>query len=97
MSKTAALIGALDTKGEEFAFVKAEIERRGHRVLVINVGVMGEPAWEGTAAPEVSATTVAGAGGSSLARLREEADRGARHRSDDRRHRTCGRRPVCGR
>ncbi len=42
MPNTIALIGALDTKGHEFAFVKQEIERRGHQTLVINTGVMDE-------------------------------------------------------
>ena len=72
MPKTIALIGALDTKGREFAFVKAEIERRGHWALVINTAVIGEPAF----APDVSAERVAEAGGASLAALRAKADRG---------------------
>lgn len=70
--RTIALIGALDTKGPEFAFVKAEIERHGHRALVIDTGVVGEPGFP----PDVSADQVAVAGGSSLAKLREKADRG---------------------
>jgi uncharacterized protein (UPF0261 family) len=70
--KTIALIGALDTKGPEFAFVKNEIERRGHRAFVINTAVMGEPFF----APEVSAAEVAQAGGASLDELRAQADRG---------------------
>lgn len=72
MTKTIAVIGALDTKGEEFAFVRAEIERRGHRAWVINTGVIGEPHFT----PETSAADVAEAGGTSLADLREQADRG---------------------
>jgi uncharacterized protein (UPF0261 family) len=72
MPKTIALIGALDTKGPEFAFAKAEIERRGHRALVINTAVIGEPAF----APDISAERVAEAGGVSLANLRAKADRG---------------------
>jgi uncharacterized protein (UPF0261 family) len=72
MMKTVALIGALDTKGEEFAFVKAAIEQRGHRVLVINTGVMGEP----VLVPDISAHEVAATGGRPLASLREEGDRG---------------------
>ena len=40
MAKTVAVIGALDTKGQEFAFLKTEIEKRGCRTLVINVGVL---------------------------------------------------------
>ena len=72
MSKTIALIGALDTKGHEFAFVKQEIEGRGHRTLVINTGVMDEPIWT----PEITAQAIAEAGGSTLADLRAQADRG---------------------
>lgn len=70
--KTIALIGALDTKGSEYAFVKNEIERRGHRALVINTGVMDEPVF----VPDVSAMDVAQAGGAALDDLRRAADRG---------------------
>ena len=72
MSKTIAVIGALDTKGSEFAFVRREIERRGHRTLVIDTGVIGEPGFE----PDISAGEVAKAGGSGLAELRAQGDRG---------------------
>lgn len=70
--KTIALIGALDTKGPEFAFVKDEIERRGHHAFVINTAVMGEPLFP----PDMSAAQVAEAGGVSLEALRAVADRG---------------------
>jgi len=73
IAKTIVIIGALDTKGQEFAFVKAEIERRGHQAFIINSGVIGEPGF----VPDMSANQVAEAGGSSLAALREQADRGA--------------------
>jgi uncharacterized protein (UPF0261 family) len=73
MPKTIAVIGALDTKGPEFAFVKAEIERRGHRALVVNTAVVGAPTFE----PDISAERVAEAGGASLPALRAQADRGA--------------------
>jgi len=59
MPKTIAVIGALDTKGPEFAFVKAEIERRGHRALVVNTAVVGAPTFE----PDIPAERVAEAGG----------------------------------
>jgi len=72
-SATIALIGSLDTKGDDFAFVKAEIVRRGLTALVINSGVIGEPSFT----PDVSAAEVAEAGGSSLAALRKAGDRGA--------------------
>ena len=72
MSKTIVLIGALDSKGDEFAFVKAAIESRDHQVLMINTGIIGEPAFT----PDISAAQVAEAGGVSLQTLREQADRG---------------------
>ena len=40
MNKTIAIIGALDTKGREFEFLKQEIEKRGCQTFVINVGVL---------------------------------------------------------
>ena len=46
MTKVIAVIGALDTKGEEFMFVKKEIEKRGHSALIINVGILKEPGLE---------------------------------------------------
>ncbi len=72
MSKIIALIGTLDTKGEEFAFIKAAIKSRGQKAMVINVGIMGEPQIH----PYIGAKAVASAGGSSLHALREKADRG---------------------
>lgn len=72
MGKTIAVIGALDTKGNEFLFVKKEIEKRGHTALVINVGIVKDPGFE----PEVPADEVAKASGSRLAVLREKSDRG---------------------
>ena len=72
MSKTIVVVGALDTKGQEFAFVKAAIEERGHRPLVINTGIVGEPLFE----PDISAGEVAEAGGTTLQSLRDQSDRG---------------------
>lgn len=71
MSKTIAVIGALDTKGTDFAFVKAEIERRGHRALVINTSVVGRPAFK----PDLPSARVAEAGGVGLKELRAKADK----------------------
>lgn len=72
MKKTIAIIGALDTKGLEFGFLKEEIEKRGCQTFVINVGVIGEPAFT----PDVAAEEVALAGGSQLSELVKRADRG---------------------
>lgn len=65
MSKTVVIVGALDTKGAEFAFVKELIEAEGLKTLVVDFGVMGSPAF----APDVSRAEVAAAGGGDLAHL----------------------------
>ena len=63
MGKTVVIVGALDTKGEEFAFLKKIIEDAGVNTLVVDFGVMGEPAF----APDISRAEVAAAGGGDLA------------------------------
>ncbi len=72
MSKTACLVGTLDTKGQEFEFLKERIEANKVATYVINTGILGEPGFE----PNVSAEQVAEAGGASLTTLRNEGDRG---------------------
>ena len=69
---TIAILGTMDTKGEEHAFVAAQIRARGHQTLVIDVGVLG-PA---TLAPDISRETVAAAAGVDLAGLVARHDRG---------------------
>ena len=71
MKKTIAIVGSLDTKGEEFAFLKAEIEKRGCGTLVVDTGVLGEIHFE----PDVSREQVAQAGGSNIKQLIEKEDR----------------------
>ena len=72
MAKTVCIVGTMDTKGLEFAFIKAQIESSGVSTCVVNTGIMGEP----QLAPDVSADEVAGKAGSSLQALRDEGDRG---------------------
>ena len=72
MRKTIAIIGALDTKGDEFAFLKTEIEKRGCGTLVVDTGVLGEAKFEA----DISRERVAQAGESSLSQLIEQRDRG---------------------
>jgi len=72
MAKTVALLGALDTKGAEYALVKACLEARGHRVLLIDVGVLGPPQLE----PDVRRREVAEAAGADLDQLVARKDRG---------------------
>lgn len=72
MGKTIALVGAFDTKGAEYKFVRDCIVRRGHEVLLIDVGVLGQPCLT----PDVSRAEVAQAAGLDLQDLVESQDRG---------------------
>ena len=72
MAKTVCIVGTMDTKGIEFAFIKTQIESAGIPTCVINTGILGEP----QLTPDISADEVAQAGGSSLQALRDEGDRG---------------------
>ena len=65
MGKTVVIIGALDTKGDEFAFVKKAIEASGAKTLVVDVGIMGEP----LLVPDIANVEVVEAGGGNMARL----------------------------
>ena len=40
MGKSIAMIGAFDTKGEEYAFLRERIVERGHEVVAIDTGVL---------------------------------------------------------
>jgi len=80
--KRVLLVGTLDTKGEEIAFVRDLIRARGHEVLLVDAGVMGDPPFPGFPSgrrdgpDDVSADDVARAGGATLEDLRSRADRG---------------------
>ncbi len=69
---TIAVLGTLDSKGEEHAFVAALIARHGHKPLLIDVGT-GGPA---TVQPDVTREQVATAAGIDLAALMAKKDRG---------------------
>ena len=66
MFKTVVIAGALDTKGVEFAFVKELIQGCGVSTLLVDFGVLGDPATQ----PEISNAAVARAGGGDLQQLR---------------------------
>ncbi|MFP6737720.1 MAG: Tm-1-like ATP-binding domain-containing protein, partial [Planctomycetota bacterium] len=72
MSVTIAIVGCLDTKGEELGFLREVVENTGNRAWIIDTGVLEPPAFEADTARE----TVAEAGGASLAELLEKKDRG---------------------
>lgn len=65
MAKTVVIVGALDTKGADFAFVKREIEGHGVRTLVVDFGVMGRAGLE----PDIRREQVVVAAGGDLAHI----------------------------
>jgi len=65
MSKTIALLITLDTKDQEAGFLKSEIEKRGHKALLIDIGVVGAAGIEAN----ISRNAVIAAGGGSLTEL----------------------------
>jgi len=69
---TIAVLGTLDTKGLEHAFVADRIRDRGHRVLIIDVGTLASP----TLQPDIPREQVALAAGADSVALRERRDRG---------------------
>src|SRR3954452_11609295 len=70
---TVVLVGTLDTKGDEYAFLRGRITELGAEAVLVDVGVMGEPRIE----PDVGRDEVARAGGGSLEVLVSSAERSA--------------------
>ena len=76
MKPAVLLLGTFDTKGEEYALVRAIIQRRGHDVITMDLGVLGGD--HRSAIPvDIPATRVAEAGGAALDDLRRGRDRGS--------------------
>jgi uncharacterized protein (UPF0261 family) len=71
-SKTIAVLGTLDSKGEEHAFVADLIRQQGHTPLLIDVGTGADP----TITPDISRFEVAAAGDIDLEALIARKDRG---------------------
>ena len=74
MAKTVALIGTLDTKGPEIAYLRDRCQELGLETLVIDSGILGEPL---DIEPDFSRAVVAQAAGSSLEAIRQAGSRGA--------------------
>jgi len=64
-TKAIVIIGTLDTKGDAILFLKDRIEKRGHRAIVMDTGILGEPVFEA----EISRHVVAEAAGASIEEL----------------------------
>src|SRR5436190_543276 len=56
---TIAILGTMDSKGAEHAFVAERIRERGHQVFIIDVGTLGEPKLK----PDITREQVAVASG----------------------------------
>src|SRR5215471_10935684 len=67
-----ALVGTLDTKGPDFAFLAGRLRAAGAEVIVVDAGT-GEP--EGLT-PDIDGDAVAAAAGTSRASLRQAGERG---------------------
>ncbi|MFD8567481.1 Tm-1-like ATP-binding domain-containing protein [Streptomyces sp. NPDC059639] len=72
---TVALVGTLDTKGTEYAWLRERLREHGCEVVLVDVGVL-EPPGDAPDA-DVPADIVARAAGHDLAALRAAGDRGA--------------------
>jgi len=72
MSKAIVIIGTLDTKGPEVAYLRKCIEAKGHPVLVLDPGVLGQAAIQA----DITREEVARAAGVSLADLVAAGDKG---------------------
>jgi len=70
---TVVLLGTLDTKGVEYAFLRDRIEEQGCSVLTINAGILADPDHQ----VDFSRRDVAGAVGADLDSLVRSGDRGA--------------------
>src|SRR3954468_5883766 len=68
-----ALIGTLDTKGDEIAYVRERLTALRVGVIVIDSGILGEP----HCAADISHQEVAAAGGYTLEQVRHAGSRGA--------------------
>ena len=73
MPKTVAVIGTLDTKGPEIAYLRDRLQALGLDTLVIDSGILGEPLG---IVPDIDRRAVAGYGGTTLETLQNAGSRG---------------------
>jgi len=66
------IVSTLDTKGTETSFLKELIEKRGHKTIVVDTSMGGQP----TIAPDISADEVARAGGGDIDEMRASRETG---------------------
>ena len=71
MAKKVLLVGTLDSKGREVAYLGRRVEERGWGVIMLDVGTLGEP----QCPADISQHEVAKAGGEALSTLKSKGDR----------------------
>lgn len=71
---TVVLIGTLDTKGAEIAYLRDRIREAGLRTCVLDAGILGEAVG---VASDISRQEVARASGKDIDRIRNAGTRGA--------------------
>src|SRR5690349_3850590 len=74
MTQTILLIGTLDSKGREIAYVRDRIRALGLEALVLDSGILDEPL---DIVPDISRAAVAQAAGTTIDALRAAGTRGA--------------------
>lgn len=70
---TVVLLGTLDTKGAEYAYVRDRVAENDCDVIVIDAGILGEPG----IVPDIDRGKVAEAAGVTIEKLVEAGDRGS--------------------
>jgi uncharacterized protein (UPF0261 family) len=73
MGKTVVIIGTLDTKGPEIAYLRDRLQALGLQTTVIDSGILGEPL---AIKPDIDHAEVAIYGGTTIEALRQAGSRG---------------------
>lgn len=73
MGKNVVIIGTLDTKGPEIAYLRDRLQALGMATIVIDSGILGEPIG---IVPDISRAEVARFGGTTIEALRNAGSRG---------------------
>ena len=74
MAKTIVILGTLDTKGEQLQLLKDKILARGHRAILMDMGMGSEPRVK----PDITAREIAGLMGHDTEEFRVSRDRFAK-------------------
>lgn len=73
MSKTVVLIGTLDTKGPEMAYLRDRLQKLGLQTIVVDSGILGEPL---DIVPDIDHDQAARYGGTTIGALQNAGSRG---------------------